>query len=89
MTGKPGIALPDGWDNIPGARGCTPESCGFRDHFGDLRRVGAGRVFGLSSQETAYQAELAQRLALPFAILSDTQTKGEHLAEGRTPPTGA
>lgn len=71
LTGKPGVDLPAGWDEIPGARGCTPESCGFRDHYVGLQRAGVSAVFGLSSQATDYQAELAGRLALPFAILSD------------------
>ncbi len=71
MTGRPGVALPEGWDAIPGARGCTPESCGFRDHHDELRRAGAARVFGLSSQDTDYQREAAQRLQLPFPLLSD------------------
>ena len=71
MTGKPGVALPDGWDEIPGARGCTPESCGFRDHFKELQNAGAKNVFGLSTQDTEYQSEVAERLHLPFALLSD------------------
>lgn len=71
LTGRPDIDLPEGWDAIPGARGCTAEACGFRDHYGELTAVGAARVFGLSSQETPYQAELASRLGLPFAMLSD------------------
>lgn len=70
-TGVPGQPLPEGWDGIPGARGCTPQSCGFRDHFADLQAAGANQVFGLSTQDTAYQAEVAERLHLPFAILSD------------------
>ena len=70
--GKPGqIALIDGWDEIPGARGCTPQSCAFRDHFTELSAAGASQVFGLSTQDTAYQAEAVARLHLPFAILSD------------------
>jgi len=70
--GKPGqIALIDGWDEIPGARGCTPQSCAFRDHFDELRQAGVAGVFGLSTQDTAYQAEAVARLKLPFAILSD------------------
>jgi peroxiredoxin len=71
-TGVPGEdpLVPD-WDAIPGARGCTPESCGFRDHFRDLRAAGASLVFGLSTQDTAYQGEAAERLHLPFALLSD------------------
>jgi peroxiredoxin len=71
MTGEPGTPLPDGWNEIPGARGCTPESCGFRDHHAELAQAGAPTVFGLSSQSTEYQADLARRLALPFPILSD------------------
>ena len=60
--GKPGqIGLIEGWDEIPGARGCTPQSCAFRDHFADLRAAGATEVFGLSTQDTAYQAEAVAR----------------------------
>ena len=70
MTGAPGVALPEGWDMIPGARGCTPQSCGFRDHAGELASLGA-LVFGLSTQSTAYQREMAERLHLPFEALSD------------------
>jgi peroxiredoxin len=70
-TGVPGQALPDGWDEIPGARGCTPQSCAFRDHFAELKRLGVKHLFGLSTQDTAYQQEAASRLHLPFAILSD------------------
>jgi peroxiredoxin len=71
MTGDPDRALPDGWNEIPGARGCTPESCGFRDHHAELADAGAPTVFGLSSQTTEYQTEMAHRLALPFPVLSD------------------
>ena len=70
MTGRPGSDLPSGWDEIPGARGCTPQSCSFRDHHAELRTLGA-RVFGLSTQDTDYQREATQRLHLPFALLSD------------------
>ncbi|RLS40868.1 MAG: peroxiredoxin [Planctomycetota bacterium] len=70
MTGRPGIPLPDGWDAIPGARGCTPQSCNFRDHTADLARLGV-RVFGLSTQSTEYQQEAVNRLHLPFNLLSD------------------
>ena len=70
-TGRPGVENPDGWDLIPGARGCTPQSCSFRDHFAELKGLGVDRLFGLSTQETAYQREAAGRLRLPFAILSD------------------
>lgn len=71
LTGRPGTDLPEGWNSIPGARGCTPESCGFRDHFQDLLEAGAGRVYGLSSQDTDYQREVVERLGLPFDMLSD------------------
>jgi peroxiredoxin len=70
-TGVPGVDLPPGWNEIPGARGCTPQSCGFRDHFDELKRLGVAQLFGLSTQDTAYQQEAASRLHLPFAILSD------------------
>jgi peroxiredoxin len=70
-TGRPGAApLVDDWDLIPGARGCTPESCAFRDHYADLTQLGV-RVFGLSTQDTDYQAEAVARLQLPFPLLSD------------------
>lgn len=74
-TGQPGVANPDGWDGIPGARGCTPQSCAFRDHAAALRQLGVDHLFGLSTQETAYQTELATRLHLPFPLLSDSQLK--------------
>jgi len=70
-TGVPGVDTLPGWDQIPGARGCTPQSCSFRDHFGELKRLGVGQLYGLSTQDTAYQQEAASRLHLPFAILSD------------------
>src|SRR6266850_1187100 len=72
MTGQPGKALPAGWDDIPGARGCTPETCGFRDHHKDLATLHAD-VFGLSTQTTAYQQEMVKRLEVPFEVLSDEQ----------------
>jgi peroxiredoxin len=74
-TGVPGAPLPTGWNGIPGARGCTPQSCAFRDHFAELRELGVSRLYGLSTQDTAYQREAAQRLHLPFAILSDADLK--------------
>src|SRR5580693_590654 len=72
-TGVPGVDTPPGWDQIPGARGCTPQSCGFRDHFADLKALGVAQVFGLSTQATGYQQEAADRLHLPFPILSDAE----------------
>ncbi len=74
-TGQPGVDNPPGWDLIPGARGCTPQSCSFRDHFAELKSLGVDHLFGLSTQDPPYQREAAERLHLPFAILSD-----EHLA---------
>jgi peroxiredoxin len=74
-TGQPGIDNPPGWDMIPGARGCTPQSCSFRDHFAELNALGVARLFGLSTQDPAYQREAAERLHLPFAILSDEQLR--------------
>jgi peroxiredoxin len=71
MTGRPGVPLPDGWDQIPGARGCTPQSCSFRDHYQELGALNA-QVFGLSTQTTEYQREAAERLDLPFELLSDS-----------------
>jgi peroxiredoxin len=70
MTGQPNVALPDGWDQIPGARGCTPQSCSFRDHYQELQMLGA-EVVGLSVQSTEYQQEMVDRLHLPFPVVSD------------------
>ena len=74
-TGRPGQSPPTGWDAIPGARGCTPQSCSFRDHFVELKRLGVGQLYGLSTQDIAYQREAVERLHLPFAILSDADLK--------------
>ena len=71
MTGRPDRDLPHGWDMVPGARGCTPQSCAFRDHAAELKTWGVDHLFGLSTQTSAYQAEAAERLHLPFALLSD------------------
>ena len=71
-TGEPGkISIVDDWDMIPGARGCTPQTCSFRDLFSDLKAAGAQHVFGLSTQDDGYQSEMAERLHLPFPVLSD------------------
>jgi peroxiredoxin len=81
-TGVPGVDAPPGWDDIPGARGCTPQSCGFRDHFAELKTLGVAQVYGLSTQDTAYQREAAERLHLPFPLLSDAEldfARGLHL----------
>ena len=69
-TSRPGEPPPTGWDEIPGARGCTPQSCGFRDHHAELQSLGT-MVFGLSTQTTEYQREAVERLRLPFELLSD------------------
>jgi peroxiredoxin len=69
-TGRPGEPLPDGWDAIPGARGCTPQSCAFRDHVADLARFGAS-VIGISAQSPEDQSEFAAREHIPYPVLSD------------------
>jgi peroxiredoxin len=74
-TGVPGRPMIDGWDAIPGARGCTPQSCAFRDHFAELKELGVAQLYGLSTQDTEYQREAVERLHLPFAILSDAELK--------------
>ncbi len=92
MTGRPDRDLPDGWDQIPGARGCTPQSCAFRDHHAELASWGVTHLFGISTQNPAYQKEAADRLHLPFSLLSDADralgnalnlpgmdAKGDHL----------
>lgn len=72
LTGAPGVDLPEDWDAIPGARGCTPEACSFRDHHEEIGELGA-EVFGLSSQTVGYQRDLVARLRLPFEVLSDSE----------------
>jgi peroxiredoxin len=75
-TGESGkISLVDDWDMIPGARGCTPQTCSFRDLFAQLKAAGAKHVFGLSTQDNVYQTEMASRLHLPFPVLSDEKLK--------------
>jgi peroxiredoxin len=70
-TGRPDEEPLTGWNAIPGARGCTPQSCGYRDHYQEIRDLGIDAVFGLSTQDTEYQQELVDRLHLPFQVLSD------------------
>jgi peroxiredoxin len=84
MTGQPGVELPDGWDAIPGARGCTSEACDFGDRHAELLNAGASRVFGLSARDIDYQQEAATRLRLPYALLSDVDLQ---LAEEPGLPT--
>jgi peroxiredoxin len=74
MTGQPGVKLPEDWDLIPGARGCTPQSCSFRDHYQELQALNT-QVYGVSTQETSAQLEAQQRLHLPFELLSDLNFK--------------
>ncbi|WP_025127189.1 peroxiredoxin [Pseudomonas sp. PH1b] len=71
--GRPDLPLLEGWDMTPGARGCTPQSCGFRDLTQELAAAGVDKLFGLSNQDSAYQREAVERLHLPFALLSDAQ----------------
>ena len=71
LTGRPGVDLPAGLDSIPGARGCFTEACNFRDHHQELRDAGAADIYGMSSQWVQYQAEVVERLHLPFRMLSD------------------
>ncbi|MEM7427222.1 MAG: peroxiredoxin [Pseudomonadota bacterium] len=84
MTGRPDVPLPDGWDMLPGARGCTPQSCAFRDHYAELSNLGVDHLFGLSVQSTDYQREAASRLHLPFPLLSD---EGHELLTALSLPT--
>src|SRR3954463_6507803 len=74
-TGVPGQPLPDGWDAIPGARGCTPQSCSFRDYFAELKQLGVAQLYGLSTQDSEYQRDAVDRLHLPFPVLSDAALK--------------
>ena len=71
-TGKPDQPSPTGWNDIPGARGCTPQTCGYRDHYQEIRDLGIDALFGLSTQDTGYQQEVVQRRHLPFPLLSDS-----------------
>jgi peroxiredoxin len=73
-TGKPGVPVPEGWDAIPGARGCTPQSCAFRDHAAELDELGA-RVAGLSAQPLDEQVEVAERLGLPYPVIADPELR--------------
>jgi peroxiredoxin len=82
-TGKPGEPSPPGWDDIPGARGCTPQSCSFRDHVADLAAHGA-EVVGISAQSPADQIEFAEREHIPYPLLSDADLR---LAEAMGLPT--
>lgn len=82
-TGRPDQDPPKGWDDVPGARGCTPQSCGFRDLHAEFTALGA-EVFGMSVQDTDYQREMAERVHLPFEILSD---QGFELTDAMRLPT--
>ena len=76
-TGTPGTALPAGWNETPGARGCTPQSCAFRDRHGELRALGVS-LFGVSVQTPGVQREAAERLELGFPLLSDEALEFAH-----------
>ena len=80
-TGHPDQPVPESWDALPGARGCTPQCCGFRDHFSELTRAGALHLFGLSTQDTDYQDETVKRLELPYPLLSDLDLKFAYALE--------
>jgi peroxiredoxin len=82
-TGRPGVEPPAGWDETPGARGCTPQSCGFRDHAAELAELGA-TVVGLSAQTIDEQREAAERLGLPHAVAADPELR---LADALRLPT--
>ena len=84
LTGDPAVDMPRGWDQIPGARGCSQEACGFRDNFAKLREYGAEQVLALSSDDARYQQDLVARLQLPYPMLSDPQLR---LAEALDLPT--
>ncbi|MGN9847323.1 MerR family transcriptional regulator [Nonomuraea sp. H19] len=71
LTGRPGVDLPEGWETIPGARGCTEQACGFRDRHADLLKAGAARIYGLSAQSSGYQREVVHRLGLPYPLVAD------------------
>jgi peroxiredoxin len=76
-TGRPGEELPGGeagWNAIPGAHGCTPEACSFRDERARFEQRGA-RIYGLSTQDTGYQREAVERLHLPYPLLSDADLR--------------
>jgi peroxiredoxin len=83
-TGRPDRPVPADWDDIPGARGCTPQTCSFRDSYQSLLKAGAKQIFGLSTQDTAYQREAVERLHLPYPLLSD---KGLDLIQALRLPT--
>ncbi len=84
MTAQPDTPLPDDWDFIPGARGCTPQSCAFRDHYDDLKQLGVDHLYGMSTQATKIQQEAKQRLHLPFELLTDS---GLNFAKAMNLPT--
>lgn len=77
-TGAPGETIGDDWNAIPGARGCTPQACSFRDELAELHELGVNNVFGLSTQDTPYQAEARARLHLPYELLSDEKLTFAH-----------
>lgn len=72
-TGAPNETVPDSWNSIPGARGCTPQACSFRDNLPQLTSYGVSQIYGISTQPSLYQAEVHERLHLPYDLLSDEQ----------------
>ena len=70
-TGAPNETVPAEWNEIPGARGCTPQACSFRDASREFLELGVNHIFGISTQDTPYQQELKQRVHLPYQLLSD------------------
>ncbi|HEY2777949.1 MAG TPA: peroxiredoxin [Gaiellaceae bacterium] len=74
-TGLPGLLPFPGWDEVPGARGCTPQSCGFRDHAAELAELGASRIAGLSTQTLDEQREFAERNHMPFPVIADPELR--------------
>lgn len=83
-TGAPDEVVPESWNQIPGARGCTPQACSFRDNFPEIQRLGVRNVFGLSTQSPDYQKEVHDRLGLPYELLSDADL---HFVQAMRLPT--
>lgn len=83
-TGAPNETIPDSWNSIPGARGCTPQACSFRDNMPQLTSLGVKKIFGISTQSPDYQAEVHDRLHLPYDLLSDEKLE---LQQGLNLPT--
>lgn len=87
MTGRSDTPLPSGWDDIPGARGCTPQSCAFRDLYSEFQQCKA-TLYGISTQHSEEQAEAKNRLHLPYELLSDEKLQLKNALALPTPPRG-